>query len=223
MPIKQIETHVRISVIIPCHPVHATHLYRLLEILEQQTVLPDEVIVSICECRAMPSTVLTRIEQRAWAFPVRLVMAEKQLFPGQNRNYGSMHATGNVFVYQDCDDEPHPQRIEIIKLLFATYDIDLLMHRFIKLHNQSRMPVFHYSYVDFLWPSDYESQIPGKDIHNGNIAVSKRVFSSFKWPEKRTGEDEDYNRMLYGHIEKRLIVHTPLLMYRYFLSTEGTC
>ena len=37
------------SIIIPCHPKHAQYLYELLKFYENQTILPNEVVISLSE------------------------------------------------------------------------------------------------------------------------------------------------------------------------------
>lgn len=211
--------NIRASVIIPCHPAHSKHLYPLLKTLEEQSALPDEVIISLSEYKQVPDNIMTQLEESQWRFPVTIIFSERTLHPGQNRNLASSKALGDIFIYQDADDQPYPQRIEIIKQLFETYKLDLLMHRFIELHQATDIPLSHHHTVDFLCPSDYDSQIMGKDIHNGNTAISKKLFSTFKWPDYRTHEDETYNRILYKHFTNKIIVLTPLLVYRHYLSS----
>lgn len=220
---KSTNKDIAASVVVPCHPAHIKHVYPLLRSLEEQSVLPDEVVISLSEYKQAHPEIMQLLKESRWAYPVTLILSEEKLNPGQNRNLGSSKASGDVFIYQDADDQPHPQRIEVIKHLFKTYNLDLLMHRFIEFRKAEDVDASywkHYDHVEFLCPSDYDSQIMGKDIHNGNTAISRNAFSLFKWPDFRTHEDEIYNRILYNHFGNRIIVLSPLLMYRHYLSSE---
>ena len=206
-----------LSVIVPSHYAHAKHLYPLLTSLEEQTVLPDEVVISLSEYTRVPRDIMNVLEDSRWPFPVTIVMSKPKLYSAQNRNVASTIAKGDIFMYNDADDLSHPQRIEIIKFFFNSYNLDILMHRFIELRRDTNVPIVHYQDVDFLCPSDY-SKILGRDIHNGNTAISRQVFNVFKWPDFRSHEDEFYNRILYNYFGNRLIVFAPLIIYRNYLS-----
>lgn len=212
-----------VSLIVPCHYLHAQFLYPLLKTLEEQTVLPDEVVISLSQYDKVPADIIAQLEQSYWVFPVTIILSKEILYAGQNRNVGSEYAMGDIFVYQDADDEPHKQRIEAIKLLFYTYGIDHLMHKFSRVAKEND-PVHNYrpqvQEIMYLRPLDYEGSVPGKHLSNGNIAISRELFSQYQWPHYKIGEDEVYNRMLYKEDVRRLIIMTPLLIYRHYLSTS---
>lgn len=205
------------SVIVPCHYAHAKHLYPLLRSLEEQTVLPDEVVISLSEYAKVPEGILAVLVESRWAFPITVIASEKKLYSAQNRNVASAMAKGDVFIYNDADDQPHPQRIEIIKFFFESYDLDMLMHKFVQIDEQTQVQYATYNELDYVCPSDY-SYILGRDIHNGNNAIARHVFEAFKWPDFRSHEDEFYNRILYKYFGNRMIVLAPLIMYRNYLS-----
>jgi glycosyltransferase involved in cell wall biosynthesis len=210
------------SIIVPCHPAHAKHLYNLLRMLEGQTVLPDEVIISLSEYAKVPEDIIIRLAESYWAFPVTIILSGEQLFAGQNRNVAAEYAQGEIFIFQDADDEPHKRRVEAIKLLFHTYELDHLMHKFVRVAKATDK-MSHYrpeiQEIMYLRPMDYANAVPGKHLTNGNIAISKELFKMHPWPNQKVGEDEKYNRMLYERDVRRLIIMTPLFLYRYYFST----
>ncbi len=217
------EFPVSVSVIIPCHPAHAKHLYRLLRVLEEQTVLPDEVVISLSEYDKAPSEIIAALEQCHWLFPVTIILSQEKLYAGQNRNVASRHAIGDVFIYQDADDEPHKRRIEIVKFFFHIYELEHLMHKFAFVAKEIDKILYYDPEIKqflYLRPLDYASFIPGKHVTNGNIAISRELFNKYPWPDHVMGEDEMYNRMLYELDVRRLIIMTPLFIYRHYLSTS---
>ena len=108
----------RVSVVIPCAGKHVSLLPTLLEHLSTQTRIPDEIVVSTsgCALSEVPS------------LDVELVHSKRLLSAGANRNRASAIASSDVLIYQDADDVPHPQRVEIIAAMFERYEIDHLMH-----------------------------------------------------------------------------------------------
>src|SRR3989344_6793822 len=137
MGIAQAAEELTTSIIIPCHPKHAQYLYELLKIYEKQTNLPDEVVISISEAHQIEPNIIKLLQDEQWHFPVKLLLSDKKLFAGQNRNIACSYATSEIFICQDADDFPHPQRIEIIKYFFVKYGIDFLLHKFIYNNNNN--------------------------------------------------------------------------------------
>ncbi len=109
------DTHLKTSIIIPCHPRHACHLYDLISLYEEQTVLPDEIVISLSQSNQVSEEIIHNIESTPWAFSVKLLKSDKKLYAGQNRNRACDKAAGDIFICQDADDLPHPQRVEIIQ------------------------------------------------------------------------------------------------------------
>ena len=216
--IEPVQNTKSLSVIIPCHYAHAKHLYGLLRMLEEQTVLPDEVVISLSEYTLVPQNIMQQLEESRWAFPVTIILSEQKLPSSKNRNVASAKARGDIFMYQDADDQPHPQRVEIIKFCFEKFNLDILMHRYIELHKEMQVALPRFERIDFMCPSDYNNSVPGKDIHNGNTAISRNVFKAFKWPDIPNHEDEIYNKILYKYFGNRMLVYVPLIIYRNYLS-----
>lgn len=221
IPLETEESNLSITIIVPCHHAHAKFLYQLLRRLECQSILPNEVVISLSEFREVPSYIMQQLEQAVWAFPVTLILSERKQHPGQNRNIASSKAVGDILIYHDADDESDPDRNKIIIYLFNKYNLDQLMHSFVLLHQEEEVAFPHYESIRILRPSDYDTQVPAKDIHNGNIAISRKLFSTFKWPDYKIGdgEDETYNKIIYKHYDNRMIVQEPLIVYRNYLSS----
>ena len=108
-------SHVTTSVIIPCFYGHFKHLDELMNALCNQTVLPDEVVISLSEIDKLNPALIKKFENKKYPFPVKLIKHRELLWAGPNRNSACEHAIGDIFICQDADDLPHPQRIEIIK------------------------------------------------------------------------------------------------------------
>jgi hypothetical protein len=222
---KLIPTPVKTSLIIPCSYHHAHHLYALLKSYEQQTVMPDEVIISLSECYKVEPAVIESIESEVWHFPVKILKSDHIQYAGENRNIACTHAQGDIFILQDADDIPHPQRIEIIKYFFENYEVDHLMHQFFYNHRPkakiSFTKIHNFSSLEIAWPHCFAER-KGAYFTNGNSAISKRVFHKIQWSNKQRGQDTEFNKKVYEHYKNLLLVKTPLLCYREFLSSQKT-
>lgn len=200
------ENRLRTSVIVPCSHGHAHLLSELFGYLQRQSRPPDEIIVSLSGCDAPvgPSS------------DVRILNSPMRLTAGQNRNRASEAATGDVLVYQDADDVPHPQRIEIISKLFEAYEIDHLMHYFV--YKTGDMATF--THEEAVANSMYNTDPSHFGVHCGNVAIYRSIFQSVKWPEHpHIGEDQEFNRAVYKKFERTVVTKLALLTYRQNFST----
>ncbi len=214
------------SVIIPVCAQHAQHLYPLLKLLEQQTELPDEVVISLSESGNVQPAIFDELQDELWLFPVRLLVSKKKQFAGKNRNIACAHATGDLFICQDADDIPHRQRVEIINYFFETYAVSHLIHQFAQVsetdsvsfpyHLNLRQIKFHHPENHFnIWY--YCSRFT-----NGNVAITKYLFDQLKWSETLArGQDTKFNKDVYARFRQRIAIHVELLGYRQFLSSSG--
>jgi len=211
------------SVIIPCHHAHFKHLKELLLLLSQQTELPDEVVISLSEVNKVPASELKSLELATYPFSLVIIKHPKQLNAGLNRNSACAHAKGDVFICQDADDIPHPQRVEIIKHFFSNYDIDHLIHLYIPEWTQGNRPEWYWGlhqkekiqFSELLrW-----SQVAGSYFHGGNIAIKRTLFAQIQWPDMAGGEDTKFNNMIIENKKKSILLDVHLLIYRNYLST----
>ncbi len=219
--IEIIQKDLKVSVIIPCHYGHAKHLYALLRILENQTLLPDEVVISLSESHKVLPIIFDMLQQEKWSFPIVLVTSEEQLYAGQNRNRACEHAMGDVFICQDADDIPHPQRVEIIKYIFQRYDPDHLMHQYVFQYYGASISFQYHTTLDraVLFNPKKRKDAWKMGFTNGNVAINRRVFNTIKWGNNRRGQDTIFNNEVYAHFEKPVALKIPLLVYRVFLSS----
>ncbi len=226
-PLKRPEAHDKtISVIVPCYYKHARYLPSLLRMYENQTKLPDEVIISLSEIQRVDLSILRELQGELWAFPVVLIGSERVQSAGENRNIAGRAAWGDVLVCQDADDIPHRQRIEVISYFFNTYDVDHLMHRFnyIQMGSDSAFTFEEYpdlSQIQFVQMNDWKTALQGRFLTNGNISIARHVFEILKWPDKNVGEDIAFNDMAYYRFRHCIALRCFLYGYRQYLSSSS--
>ena len=212
------------SLIIPCCPKHAKHLYELLKRYEHQTELPDEVVIALSSSAEVDTSILDTLTNELWRFPITLLLSKERYFAGENRNRASHSASGNLLIFQDADDIPFPQRIEIIKYFFKKYQIKHLIHTCIDLKSWSNAnfePYTHFDKIPFFYPKNYqEIWDHGGYFTNGNIAILKTVLQTVTWPDNRRGQDTIFNEIVYKYFSNRIAINIPLLVHCSFLSSH---
>ena len=123
---KAPETTPTTSVIIPTRQ-GGNYLSETLESIAEQTVLPDEVIVS--DDKSTDNTCkIVKDAGKQGLFDVRFFYHDPS-GPSQNYLHAASHATGGIIIVGDQDDVWLPNRVELILSAFsASRDITLVSH-----------------------------------------------------------------------------------------------
>lgn len=210
------------SVIIPCYHEHAKYLPDLLKMFEQQTELPDEVIIALSESDQVDRSILDALINEKQNFPVILLLSTEKQFAGENRNRASAVASGDIFIFQDADDIPHPQRVAIIKYFFKKYKIKHVMHQYIiiKSYDANFEHYTDFDKIPFFYAKSHEEISNHQGFTNGNIAILKEVAQAIAWPDQQRGQDTIFNKTVYAQFNNYCgAIEIPLLAYRRFLSS----
>lgn len=222
------------SVIIPCHYTHFPLIPNLLTSYENQSVLPDEIVISLSGCENISHDLVQEVTDQKWSFKLMITESPEILSAGQNRNIACMHSSGDLLICQDADDLPYPQRVEVIKHIFERFKLDHLMHFYYYI---TRIDAFEsidfridLDQLDFFlsYGNNYFETIEQGGgtygqvaIHNGNIAITRTLFDQIKWPEEFSrSEDTDFNINVYEKVQYKALLTLPLISYRQFLSTD---
>lgn len=210
----------RVSVIIPCYFEHVIYLEDLLKHYEAQTILPDEVVISVSEAEKVPKLLIGDLMNKKWAFPVRYVLSKKSMLAGENRNEACRVATGDIFITQDADDIPNPNRVEVVKFFFDKYKVDHLIHLF---SSGSNFNLKELDNIDFVYLKNFnEIWRKAPEAHHGNIAIRRNVFEKIQWTNKPRGEDVEFNFKVYRSRKfKCIVVLDKLVDYRRRFSSEN--
>jgi hypothetical protein len=220
---RRTPVELKTSVIIPCYSKHFLMITDLLEQLENQTVLPDEVVICLTKHQVadIPKSAFERVESRRWPFGLKIVYADKG-YPGAARNEACGNSSGDLLICQDADDIPHPQRIEIVKHLFENFEIDLLVHRWIPPKStfssytleESESRLSSYSMID-----EFDE---GAYIHHGNACLLRAVYDKIQWSISPTGEDHRFVRTAFRYFSGGIfLLDESLIIYRTELSSYG--
>lgn len=211
----------KISVVIPCHFLHFNYLYNLCKIYERQTYLPHEIVIVLSEFNRMKYIKIKELKNIKFKFNVKIIEVLEKSPAGNNRYIGSKKAEGDIIVFQDADDIPHFQRLEIINKIFQDNpEINHLTHayskRFLNIaFKLDKIPTQIFTHNMF---NDHK-EMAKYSLHNGAIGIRKDIIDKIEWERKLlTGQDVKQNRHIFRKYGKFILIKLPLYFYRRELS-----
>lgn len=215
------------TVIIPCVASHFHYLEPLLQKYAEQTKLPDEVVIALSQVECLEAGAIVALESGPWPFAVKILQCIGRRSAGVNRNLACEQASGELFLCQDADDLPHPQRVEVVKHLFLRHHLQHLIHGW--LSEGDPLPVFQvdllplnkfHSFDDITRFYSLETARARFRPHYGNICLLAEVAKRVKWEDSlEFDRDVAFNQKVYASVFKHLgVTPLPLVVYRQYLS-----
>ncbi len=213
------------SLIIPCSAAHFKHIPNLLRLYDQQTVPPNEIVISLAPSEKIPPNDIVAVESFPWNFHLKIIKNLGRIAAGQNRNIAVENCTGDLILAQDADDLPHPQRVEIVKYLFENFQIDHLLHSYTVSGNNQESDLEKKYQLQDLEAFYYLGKYPPEDgsivVHNACVCFLRHACEKIRWPEHflRT-EDTEFNVMVYEqpNIKNKVVLTANLIHYRWELG-----
>jgi glycosyltransferase involved in cell wall biosynthesis len=194
----------KIGVAIPCFSGHINACYRLLDSIDQQTRLPDQVVVS-CS-----SSTLFDFVQQHYQFPLTVLLTGTHQNAAQNRNKAADHLQTDIITFIDADDSMHPQRLEAIEQTFEDPGTMIVLHSFL-LNEECKQP---FPVVSQFVPEKnilnqcysgcikFVNNDPVSRIHHSQASVRQSVFKAVRFPEDKESEGREDCRFCYGVFSK---------------------
>jgi glycosyltransferase involved in cell wall biosynthesis len=231
------------TICIPCVPEHWQSLEAVLMAYKVGTEVPDEVVVSLSDCDKLTSQAIRDLEARySSVFNFKLIRNSQRLSAAKSRQVASNMALGDILIYQDADDLPHPQRVEILRSLFELnkeamhvgHPFTMTGEAFQKIGNFLDVPVLPLTslYRTYL----HESLTPNVPVierlgafgewlpnsthrgrfANGAPAVRKSVFERVQWTDDLKffkSEDCEFNFAVLMAYNQSFFVDHPVYFY----------
>lgn len=203
-----------VSVYIPTIPNHIKFLDKILNsYLIKSTVKPNQIIVSVSNFNEIDKELYHKIKNNYTN--VLFLEHDSVELAGPNRQFSKDYCTEDIIIYQDSDDLPHIQRIEIIKYFFENYDILHLHHSYFNLTNDinsiKNEDSFNYNEelinvndIKLIESKDFYSELfPNNSLldvrnnlnfnkifnkfkpHHGSFAIKKDVLNTIKWKNRK--------------------------------------
>ena len=209
-----------ISLVIPCAYEHFKFLESLIKEILKQTLLPNEIVISLSESDKILPSVLKELEVLDTPFPIILIKNLEKKTPGENRQIASENAKYDYIIYQDADDLPHIQRIEIMNYVFENFNANHIMHLVTK---HSKM-LKNRHVIENIKPHKWNKRISlkGSPTTAGNIGIHKRVLEKVKWTNHKVGEDTRFTDNVLANFDNCYRLGYTLHLYRTQYSTNHT-
>jgi len=179
----------KIGIAIPCFIKHIERCYELLDSINQQTRLPDQVVVS-CS-----SSTPENFVQEKYRFPLLVIITEERKNAAQNRNIAASQLETDIITFFDADDRMHPQRLEVIEKAFQQ-TADIVLHSFfLDKECEQEFPLITTPQILKNVLSKCASGCIKYDyvqrIHHGQVSVTQSVFKAVQFPEELTYETRE--------------------------------
>lgn len=217
---KQEKRNMLTSVIVPCVARHFFWLSGLLESYQNQTVKPDEIVISLSEVEKLSSSEIDKLERGLWGFKLKILRNNGVIIDGDNRTIAMDNSTGEILIFSDADDIPHPQRVEIAKYFFENYDIEHILHGFsfdradMSLIDMKNINVLKFGSFNDLMHFGFNSY----PITTGSPCFLRKIGERLKW---QAILDREHARDVYSLFNKNIVLPLPLILYRNHLSSHA--
>lgn len=205
------------SVIVPCVARHFFWLSGLLESYQNQTVRPDEIVISLSEVEKLSPSEIDKLENGLWNFKLKILRNEGVIIDGENRTIAMDNSTGEILIFSDADDLAHPQRVEIVKYFFENYEVEHIIHCYARQRNEitpidlDTIPVWRFGTLrDVLNTGAY--------ITCGSPCFLRKIGNNLKW---HATQDVEYNNRVYQLYKNNIVLPLNLILYRNHLSSHG--
>ena len=174
----------KVGVAIPCYAGHLDKLHKLLDSINNQTRLPDKVVVSC-------SSTIDQAVFPSYKFPFEIVYDEEKKNTAQNRNIAAHRLLDKDFIsFIDADDIMHPQRIEFIERAFEG-GADIVLHNFENYEDGADIkPMSLFDTCNIYYNTMHRSggMITHKktyigDIHHAQVSVKTDIYCYIEFNE----------------------------------------
>ena len=187
----------KIGVAIPAYIGHIVPLFKLLDSIQNQTIMPDKVVVS-CSSTKDSDFDSYYEKMKNYTFLLQIITIEEKKNAAQNRNIAASNLIDMDFLtFIDADDMMHPQRIEILLKVFKDHDSDIILHNFFNdiTFENILFNKIDDSVIDIRINSlkqhcsgciehiDYFKYIH-EGIHHSQVSVKSEIFNKINFPEE---------------------------------------
>ena len=223
----------KISVIIPCIPRDIKYLDRLLESIKKQTYKCHEIIISLSGITNNESRKLENSYINKYNLPVKILDIKEKKYASENRNRGSLHATGDIISFIDADDVMYPKKLEYVNEYFNKYNPKIFIHGFsngYKNFEEKEKQIINGEQIyDYIYKKNKnivnDDEHVSKwwvypDMHHGHISIPKNLINDIQYREGekyKRGQDAMFIRDIikkYGRVKNTLIfLNIPLSQY----------
>mgnify|MGYP003642277112 CR=1 FL=1 len=207
----------KVSFCITCYNGDVHLLNNLLITLEEQTKAPYEVIVSSSGLHDLELPEELIIEGKS--VPVIGTNSKQRLMQSAARNRAIKKSSGDIILFFDVDDIPHPQKVEVTQNIFSEGEAEAFVHSYSRdgtlfesIKNEEVVKIIEKN------PTCTNLVAPdGGRIHHAHIAVKKEALEAINFNETLEyyrSEDGKFCQDLFDAGVKIYYLNQPLVDYR---------
>lgn len=216
---KDQKVNMTTSVIIPCVARHFFWLSGLLESYQNQTVRPDEIVISLSEVEKLSPSEIDKLENGLWDFKLKMIRNQGVIIDGDNRTIAMDNSTGEILIFSDADDIPHPQRVEITKYFFENYEVEHMLHGF--SFYRKDMTLLDIPNINVLIFGNFNDVMNFGFNHypitTGSPCFLRKIGERLKW---KAILDREHASDVYNLFTHKIVLALPLILYRNHLSSH---
>jgi len=113
---------------VPCILKHAKYLPTLIQSINNQTLLPYEIIISLSSTDKKNGERIRKQLNEISKVNVKVIDTIEVRYPGDNRNICVNNCNTELISFIDADDELCPTRTEVLEKVYNEYNYDVLYH-----------------------------------------------------------------------------------------------
>jgi glycosyltransferase involved in cell wall biosynthesis len=225
--IESFEDKLNVVVVVPCIPKHLKYLQGLFKSINNQTLIPTEVIVVLSEtndydCKRFESQYREFLKKE---IKLNFKCVDCKNNSAQNRNRAIDNFEGIDFIsYIDADDEMCDNRLKRVTNLMITHNAEMALHSFSNEDDPCKRG------KKVILPDEIKKiEKKNRDtlhiseilIHHGHITIRPNVIQTIKQdPNFGYGEDSKFVRDVIRKGFK--VVYTDDILSHYYFSRSYT-
>ena len=226
-----------ISIGIPCTIEHAKFLEKLIYNINEQHILPKEIIISLSSYDNSNFNNLKETLNNISSVYVKLIVTDKKQYAGENRNICAKNCSTDYISFIDADDFMSSSRNEVIEDLINKTNFDVLYNNYTDSKNKLSKNyniIKDANYNKGVYLKQKDKKHPNLEYTaHGHLTIKTNVLLDNLMDEDGYGEDSrylhklfnknlnvvslpDYNGTLY---RLRIVLGIIVLGNRFYLST----
>lgn len=193
-----------VTVGIPCIPKHVQHLNELIKNINNQELLPKEIIISLSESNDEDGKDLEKTLNNISISPIRVITSVDKKYAGENRNICGKYCNTEVISFIDSDDLMCSSRIRVLDELYSLLKYDVLFHNYTisesKCSNDygyiNNKEITNKQYLSNN-TTDETKVVHLKDIAHGHLTIKTDMLNKYPIDINGYGEDARYLHKLF--------------------------
>lgn len=193
-----------VTVGIPCIPKHVQHLSELIENINDQELLPKEIIISLSESNDEDGKDLEKKLNNISISPIRVIASVDKKYAGENRNICGKYCNTELISFIDSDDLMCSSRIRILDELYSLLNYDVLFHNHTNVQskcsndygNINNKEITKKQYMSNN-TTDETKSVYLENVHHGHLTIKKDILNKYPIDINGYGEDTRYLHRLF--------------------------